>query len=85
MGQPAGTREIDLFIGEAEFLGQGHGSALLRAFCDVLLERPEVIRIIADPAPDNTASVRAFKAAGFYASGEREMPWGRVLLMVREP
>lgn len=34
--QPAGTRGLDQFIGEADMLDRGHGSALIRAFADRL-------------------------------------------------
>ena len=36
--QPAGTRGLDQFIGEADMLGRGHGSAFVRAFIDKLLQ-----------------------------------------------
>src|SRR6185312_9132474 len=36
--QPKGTRGIDLFIGEGEMIGRGHGSALLRHFGDDCLK-----------------------------------------------
>jgi aminoglycoside 6'-N-acetyltransferase len=35
--QPEGTRGLDQFIGEADMIGRGHGSALIRAFADQLL------------------------------------------------
>ncbi len=34
--QPAGTRGLDQFIGEADMLGRGHGSAFVRAFIEQL-------------------------------------------------
>src|ERR1700694_780552 len=37
--QPKGTRGIDLFIGEADMIERGHGSAMLRAFADERLQR----------------------------------------------
>src|SRR3984893_2140523 len=35
--QPAGTRGLDQFIGEADMLGRGHGAAFIRAFTERLL------------------------------------------------
>ena len=52
--QPAGTRGLDQFIGEADMLGRGHGSAFVRAFIEKLFARG-VPRIVIDPRPDNPA------------------------------
>jgi aminoglycoside 6'-N-acetyltransferase len=82
-GEPEGTRGLDLFIGETDVLGRGHGAALLRQFSDQLLDRPEVRRIISDPAVGNHTSIRAFAAAGFARVRERKMPWDRVCVMVK--
>src|SRR3979490_762901 len=35
--QPWGTRGLDQFIGEADMLDRGHGSAFIKAFADRLL------------------------------------------------
>ncbi len=83
-GQPSGTRGIDFFIGELGQIGHGHGTGLLRAFCKTLLIRPAVTRIIADPSPDNKASIKALERAGFRAVSRYDKSWGRVLLMARE-
>ncbi len=81
--QPEGTWGLDTFIGPPEAAGRGHGSAYLRAFGDWMLARPGVRRLSADPAPDNTASVRAFEKAGFVADREITTPDGPALLMIR--
>jgi aminoglycoside 6'-N-acetyltransferase len=80
-GEPEGTRGLDVFVGEAGVLGRGHGAALLRQFSDGLLTRPEITRIIVDPAMDNHISIRAFAAAGFAKVGERTMPWNKVCVV----
>ena len=46
--QPAGTRGLDQFIGEADMLGCGHGSAFVRAFADDLLASGTP-RVVTDP------------------------------------
>ena len=80
---PAGSRGMDIYIGEAELLGVGHGSRLVRQHVETLFERGAPAVGI-DPHPDNVAARRAFEAAGFdVRSGPRETPWGRVLLMDR--
>jgi len=46
--QPDGTRGLDQFIGEADMLGCGHVSALVRSFADKLL-RDGTPRVVTDP------------------------------------
>jgi aminoglycoside 6'-N-acetyltransferase len=82
--ESADTCGIDQFIGEAELLGCGHGSALIRQFCDGLLAGPSVAAVTTDPDPANARAVRAYHKAGFRPIGPRSTPWGRVLLMRRD-
>lgn len=82
--QPAGTRGIDQFIGEADMMGQGHGSAFVKAFIDELLENG-VPRIVLDPRPTNPRAIRAYEKAGFRRDRLVETPDGEALLMVRNP
>lgn len=81
--QPEGTRGLDQFIGEADMVGCGHGSAFLRAFMDRLFARG-VPRIVIDPAPHNPRAVRAYEKAGFARAGLVDTPDGIALLMVRD-
>jgi aminoglycoside 6'-N-acetyltransferase len=81
--QPGRTLGIDLFIGEADHVGRGHGPCLIggmvsRFFCE---GRPCVVT---DPDPANARSVAAFSKAGFRPIDERDTPWGHVLLMRRD-
>jgi aminoglycoside 6'-N-acetyltransferase len=80
--QPKGTRGIDLFIGEADMIEQGHGSALIRTFVDERL-RNGAPRIVTDPDPTNTRALRAYEKAGFARVGMVDTPDGPALLMVR--
>ena len=80
--QPAGTRGLDQFIGEADMLGCGHGSAFVRAFIDQLFARG-VPRIVIDPSPDNPRAIRAYEKAGFVPQHEIVTPDGPALLMIR--
>ncbi|MBL6428471.1 MAG: acetyltransferase [Maritimibacter sp.] len=80
---PAGSRGMDLFIGPEDMAGQGHGSALIRAFSNWLLAggAPSVG---ADPHPSNAGSIAAFAKAGFQPAGQpQDGPHGRYLPMVR--
>src|SRR5262245_32439789 len=79
---PAGTRGIDQFIGEADMVGCGHGSAFIRSFTDELLAA-DTPRVITDPDPANARAVRAYEKAGFLRQREVDTPDGRALLMVR--
>ncbi len=82
--QPKGTRGIDLFIGEADMIERGHGSALIRRFVDDGLAAG-LPRIVTDPDPANSRAVRAYEKAGFKRDRIVETPDGLALLMVREP
>jgi aminoglycoside 6'-N-acetyltransferase len=78
-----GTRGVDQFIGEADMIGRGHGSALIRTFIDDLLATGTP-RIVTDPAPENARAVRAYEKAGFHKDRLVDTPDGRALLMVRD-
>ena len=81
---PKGTRGVDQFIGEADMLGRGHGSAFIRAFIEELFARG-VPRIVIDPSPDNPRAIRAYEKAGFVPQHEIVTPDGAALLMIRNP
>src|SRR6266550_6136393 len=78
--QPQGTRGIDLFIGELDMIGRGHGSALIRRFVDGRL-RKGLARMVTDPDPANARAIRAYEKAGFRGDRLVETPDGTVLLM----
>jgi aminoglycoside 6'-N-acetyltransferase len=79
--QPAGTRGLDLFIGEPDCIGRGLGSALLRQFTAQRFADPALPRFILDPHTANRRAIRCFEKAGFTAAGAIETPWGPALLM----
>jgi len=81
--EPSGLRSIDQFIGEAELLNRGHGSALIGQFCDLLFAH-SVPAVTTDPDPANARAIRAYEKAGFRPIGPRDTPWGHVLLMQKE-
>ena len=80
-----GVRGIDQFLADADRLGQGLGTAMVRTFVDGLLATPGVTRVQTDPDPRNGRAVRCYEKAGFRAVGEIETPDGRALLMYRDP
>jgi aminoglycoside 6'-N-acetyltransferase len=81
--QPQGTRGIDQFIGEADMIGRGHGSAFVGAFVDSQLTAGTT-RMITDPDPANARAIRAYEKAGFRKDRIVDTPNGPALLMVRQ-
>lgn len=81
--QPDGTRGLDQFIGEADMLNRGHGSAFIRDFTERLLA-DGTPRVVIDPSPDNARAIRAYEKGGFRREREVDTPDGRALLMVRD-
>jgi aminoglycoside 6'-N-acetyltransferase len=80
--QPAGTRGIDQFIGEADMIERGHGAAFIRLFAERLLASGTP-RVLTDPDLVNARAVRAYEKAGFCADRLVDTPEGIALLMVR--
>jgi aminoglycoside 6'-N-acetyltransferase len=76
------ARGIDQFIGEPDFIGQGHGSRFIRAFVDTLLHAGTPL-VLTDPSPTNTRAIRAYEKAGFQKHGPVQTPDGCAVLMVR--
>jgi RimJ/RimL family protein N-acetyltransferase len=55
----------DLFIGEPECIGRGHGPAPIRAFLsDVAFPRYGVDVCVTGPTASNIAAIRAYEKAG---------------------
>jgi aminoglycoside 6'-N-acetyltransferase len=80
--QPSGTRGLDQFIGEANMLDRGHGSAFIRRFAEQLLAQGTP-RVVIDPDPANARAIRACQKAGFSKDRLVDTPDGPALLMVR--
>jgi aminoglycoside 6'-N-acetyltransferase len=81
--QPEGTRGLDQFIGEADMLDRGHGSAFIRTFADRLFAAGTP-RVVTDPDPANARAIRAYEKAGFGRDRMVDTPDGPALLMVRD-
>jgi aminoglycoside 6'-N-acetyltransferase len=80
---PTGSRGMDLYIGEPDMLGRGHGSGFLRQHVEGLFRRG-VPAVGIDPHPDNYTAKRAFETANFTAvSGPVDTRWNRAILMER--
>ncbi|MEV6124722.1 GNAT family N-acetyltransferase [Streptomyces sp. NPDC052077] len=76
---------LHLLIGAAADRGRGLGTALIAAVTALVLDRlPDCTRVLAEPDLRNAASVAAFRAAGFRADTEVDLPGKRAALMVRD-
>jgi RimJ/RimL family protein N-acetyltransferase len=71
-------------MANAEQLGRGIGTAMVRAFVERLFADAAVTRVQTDPAPGNGRAIRCYEKAGFRAVGEVDTPDGPALLMVCE-
>jgi aminoglycoside 6'-N-acetyltransferase len=68
---PPGLRAIDIWIGPAECLGRGVGTAMMRAAIARCFAVPEVNAILIDPLETNTRAIRFYRRLGFREVGPR--------------
>lgn len=66
-----GHRAIDLWIGEEDLLGQGHGTRMMQFAIDRCFAAPEVRAILIDPLASNTRAHRFYERLGFEPVGPR--------------
>lgn len=78
-----GVRGVDLFLADADRVGQGLGTLLVRTLVDDLFSDPAVTKIQADPSPRNARAIRCFEKAGFVPRGIIATPDGEALYMVK--
>jgi len=76
-----GARGIDQFLANAEQLGRGLGSRMVRQFVSRLFADAEVTVVQTDPSPRNGRAIRAYEKAGFRRINEIITPDGPALLM----
>lgn len=78
-----GVRGIDQSIAMPDLLGQGLGTALVRALVTRLFSDPQVSKVQTDPAPHNHRAIRCYEKAGFRRVGTIDTPDGPALYMIR--
>lgn len=84
-GRFPGGVGIDLFIGEAEHVHRGIGAEVIRRFVDEVVFGREGARVcVADPHPENRASIRAFRKAGFRPLGESDRGDAVYMIIARD-
>ncbi|WP_052850124.1 GNAT family N-acetyltransferase [Streptomyces avicenniae] len=75
---------VHIAIGDADRLGRGLGRGLLRDIADGLFAADRhCTRVVAEPDELNTASIRAFKAAGYAFAGRITLPEKTAELLIR--
>lgn len=79
-----GVVGIDQFIGDADVLNRGVGTAMVTAFVERLLARPGVTMLQVDPSPDNARAIRSYEKVGFRARSVIDTPDGPALYMTLE-
>jgi aminoglycoside 6'-N-acetyltransferase len=67
-------RALDIWIGEADCLGKGHGSEMMRAALDLCFADSAVTAAIIDPLASNTRAHRFYQRLGFKAVERRILP-----------
>ena len=58
-------RAIDIWIGEADYLGQGIGTEMMRWAVNRCFSEPDVEEILIDPLASNTRAHRFYERLGF--------------------
>ena len=64
-------RALDIWIGEADFLGKGYGTQMMRLAIERCFAAPEVTAILIDPLASNTRAHRFYERLGFRRVGRR--------------
>lgn len=75
---------LDCFIGRPDRLGRGLGAGMVLAALSHMASDPCAAGCdyaFMDPAPENSAAIRAYRRAGLSALGPLTMPEGTVFLM----
>jgi aminoglycoside 6'-N-acetyltransferase len=62
---PNGLRAVDIWIGEADALGRGHGTAMMRLALARCFSDPSVSAVLIDPLASNTRAHRFYERLGF--------------------
>jgi len=68
---PEHSWAIDIWIGEGDELGKGHGTAMMRLAIDRCFARPFCEHILIDPMADNVRAQRFYGSLGFKLLGPR--------------
>ena len=73
-------RAIDIWIGEAEHLGKGYGTEMMRQAINRCFEDEKVSKILIDPLEINVKAHRFYQRLGFRVVGKREFEGDQCLV-----
>jgi aminoglycoside 6'-N-acetyltransferase-1b len=76
-----GVFGVDQFIGDADLVGKGHRTKLIREFLECLFADHAVTEVITDPDPRNLRAIRAYEKVGFRRESEITTPGGPAILL----
>ncbi len=62
---PNGLRAIDIWIGEASYLGKGYGASMMHLALQRCFACPDVSAVLIDPLASNTRAHRFYERLGF--------------------
>lgn len=66
-----GKRAIDIWIGEANYLGKGFGTQMMKLALDQCFQDPTVNAVVIDPLSTNKRAINFYKRMGFQFVEER--------------
>ncbi len=64
-------RSLDIWIGEPDMLGRGHGTEMMRQAIARCFADPSVTAIVIDPLESNDEAIRFYRRLGFVDVGPR--------------
>lgn len=68
-----GSRAIDIWIGPAEYLGRGYGTAMMRLALAICFSSAEVNQVWIDPLASNQRAIRFYRRLGFEPIERRQL------------
>jgi aminoglycoside 6'-N-acetyltransferase-1b len=79
-----GVRGIDQSLAEADSLGQGLGTRMVKSLVELLFRDPAVTQVQTDPAPHNARAIRCYEKAGFRQVRQIVTPDGPAVYMLQD-
>lgn len=70
---PAGTRAIDIWIGEPSDLGRGLGTLMMQAALERCFDDPGIQAVVVDPLAENVRAHRFYERLGFHFVERRDL------------
>lgn len=74
---------IDQFIGEADRINKGIGTAAIKLFLEMIITRHKPQQVIIDPHPENKCAIRCYEKVGFVHHATELKENGESVYMMR--